>query len=86
MAVILIWMICITARFVEDPHLSAVSLLDELRAAGFDRSYPTSPASRPSLSQRRTVAPDTPSWMAACWIVTSWLSGSAGGAAGIPAR
>jgi len=31
----------ITARFVEDPHLPAVTLLDELLAAGFDRSYPT---------------------------------------------
>ena len=31
----------ITERFVEDPHLPAVTLLDELTAAGFDRSYPT---------------------------------------------
>jgi transposase len=31
----------ITARFGDDPHLSAVALLDELTAAGFDRSYPT---------------------------------------------
>ncbi|MGI8903595.1 MAG: hypothetical protein ACR2IP_08065 [Solirubrobacteraceae bacterium] len=31
----------IVARFVEDPHLPAVSLLDELAAAGFARSYPT---------------------------------------------
>ena len=31
----------IAARFVEDPHLPAVTLLDELTAAGFDRSYPT---------------------------------------------
>ncbi len=31
----------IAARFVDDPHLPAVSLLDELTAAGFDRSYPT---------------------------------------------
>lgn len=31
----------IAARLVEDPHLPAVSLLDELTAAGFDRSYPT---------------------------------------------
>lgn len=31
----------IAARFVEDPHLPAVTLLDELAAAGFDRSYPT---------------------------------------------
>ena len=31
----------ITARFVDDPHLPAVTLLDELAAAGFDRSYPT---------------------------------------------
>jgi transposase len=31
----------IAARFVDDPHLPAVSLLDELIAAGFERSYPT---------------------------------------------
>jgi transposase len=31
----------ITARFEEDPHLPAVTLLDELAEAGFDRSYPT---------------------------------------------
>ena len=31
----------IAARFVEDPHLPAVTLLDELAAAGFERSYPT---------------------------------------------
>jgi transposase len=31
----------IAARFVEDPHLPAVTLLEELAAAGFDRSYPT---------------------------------------------
>lgn len=31
----------VTARFAEDPHLPAVTLLDELTAAGFDRSYPT---------------------------------------------
>ena len=31
----------ITARFVDDPHLPAVTLLDELADAGFDRSYPT---------------------------------------------
>lgn len=31
----------ISARFVDDPHLPAVTLLDELAAAGFDRSYPT---------------------------------------------
>jgi transposase len=31
----------IEARFVEDPHLPAVTLLDELAGAGFDRSYPT---------------------------------------------
>ena len=31
----------ITARFVEDPHLPAVTLLDELAEVGFDRSYPT---------------------------------------------
>ena len=31
----------ITARFVEDPHLPAVTLLGELAEAGFGRSYPT---------------------------------------------
>lgn len=31
----------IAARLVDDPHLPAVSLLDELAQAGFDRSYPT---------------------------------------------
>jgi len=31
----------IAARFTEDPHLPAVTLRDELTAAGFDRSYPT---------------------------------------------
>jgi transposase len=31
----------IAARFVEDRHLPAVTLLDELAAAGFERSYPT---------------------------------------------
>ncbi len=31
----------VTARFAEDPHLPAVTLLDELAEAGFDRSYPT---------------------------------------------
>jgi hypothetical protein len=31
----------IVARFVDDPHLPAVTLLEELSAAGFDRSYPT---------------------------------------------
>jgi transposase len=35
------WRAYIAARFVDDPHLPAVSLLDELSAAGFDRSYPT---------------------------------------------
>jgi transposase len=35
------WRAYIAARFVDDPHLSAVTLLDELAAAGFDRSYPT---------------------------------------------
>jgi len=35
------WRAYIAARFVDDPHLPAVSLLDELTAAGFDRSYPT---------------------------------------------
>jgi transposase len=31
----------VAARFVDDPHLPAVTLLDELVDAGFDRSYPT---------------------------------------------
>jgi len=31
----------IAARLADDPHLPAVALLDELAAAGFDRSYPT---------------------------------------------
>src|SRR5215210_5008549 len=31
----------LAARFEEDPHVPAVTLLDELAAAGFDRSYPT---------------------------------------------
>lgn len=31
----------IAARFVDDPHLPAVTLLDEIADAGFDRSYPT---------------------------------------------
>ncbi|MGO9763117.1 MAG: Mu transposase domain-containing protein [Solirubrobacteraceae bacterium] len=31
----------IAARFVDDPHLPAITLLEELTAAGFDRSYPT---------------------------------------------
>jgi transposase len=35
------WRAYIAARFVDDPHLPGVSLLDELTAAGFDRSYPT---------------------------------------------
>ena len=35
------WRAYIAERFVDDPHLPAVSLLDELSAAGFDRSYPT---------------------------------------------
>jgi transposase len=35
------WRAYIAARFVEDPHLPAVTLLDELTDAGFDRSYPT---------------------------------------------
>jgi transposase len=35
------WRGYIAARFVDDPHLPAVTLLDELAAAGFDRSYPT---------------------------------------------
>jgi transposase len=35
------WRGYIAARFVDDPHLPAVTLLDELAAAGFARSYPT---------------------------------------------
>jgi transposase len=35
------WRAYIAARFVEDSHLPAVTLLDELTDAGFDRSYPT---------------------------------------------
>ncbi|MFZ0973718.1 MAG: hypothetical protein WAN22_15920 [Solirubrobacteraceae bacterium] len=35
------WRGYIAARFVDDPHLPAVTLLDELAAAGFTRSYPT---------------------------------------------
>jgi transposase len=35
------WRAYIAARFIDDPHLPAVNLLDELTAAGFDRSYPT---------------------------------------------
>ncbi|MDQ2897424.1 MAG: IS21 family transposase [Actinomycetota bacterium] len=35
------WRGYIAARFVDDPHLPAVTLLDELAAAGFQRSYPT---------------------------------------------
>ncbi|HEY1715265.1 MAG TPA: hypothetical protein VGG07_20345 [Solirubrobacteraceae bacterium] len=35
------WRGYIAARFSDDPHLPAVNLLDELMAAGFDRSYPT---------------------------------------------
>src|ERR1017187_8859132 len=35
------WRGYIATRFVDDPHLPAVTLLDELTAAGFDRSYPT---------------------------------------------
>ena len=35
------WRGYIAARFVDDPHLPAVTLLDELSTAGFDRSYPT---------------------------------------------
>jgi transposase len=31
----------VTARFVDDPHLPAVTLHEELTAAGFTRSYPT---------------------------------------------
>jgi transposase len=35
------WRGYIAERFVDDPHLPAVTLLDELTLAGFDRSYPT---------------------------------------------
>jgi hypothetical protein len=35
------WRAYIAARFVDDPHLPAVTLLEELAAAGFGRSYPT---------------------------------------------
>lgn len=35
------WRAYIAARFVDDPHLPAVNLLDELADAGFTRSYPT---------------------------------------------
>ncbi len=35
------WRGYLTARFDEDPHVSAVALFDELAAAGFDRFYPT---------------------------------------------
>jgi transposase len=35
------WWAYIAERFFDDPHLPAVTLLDELAAAGFDRSYPT---------------------------------------------
>jgi transposase len=35
------WRAYIAARFVDDPHLPAVTLLDELGDAGFTRSYPT---------------------------------------------
>ena len=35
------WRAYIAARFVDDPHLPAVNLLDELTDAGFTRSYPT---------------------------------------------
>jgi transposase len=35
------WRGYIEARFGDDPHLPAVALLDELTAAGFNRSYPT---------------------------------------------
>jgi hypothetical protein len=35
------WRAYIAERFVDDPHLPAVTLLDELAAAGFQRSYPT---------------------------------------------
>jgi hypothetical protein len=45
-----------------------------------------SPGSSPSLSQRRIVNVETPSCLAASWIVTSSVFGSGGGAAGMPAR
>jgi transposase len=35
------WRAYIAERFVDDPHLPAVTLLEELAAAEFDRSYPT---------------------------------------------
>jgi len=35
------WRGYIAERFIDDPHLPAVTLLDELAAAGFQRSYPT---------------------------------------------
>jgi transposase len=35
------WRAYIAARFVDDPHLPAVTLLEELTDAGFSRSYPT---------------------------------------------
>jgi hypothetical protein len=35
------WRAYIAARFVDDPHLPAVTLLEELADAGFARSYPT---------------------------------------------
>ena len=62
------WRGYIAARFVDDPHLPAVTLLDELAAAGFQRSYPTlvrelrRTALRPVClvcQQRRGKAPTT---------------------------
>jgi len=38
------WRAYIAERFVDDPHLPAVTLLEELAAAGFDRSYPSASA------------------------------------------
>ncbi len=35
------WRGYLAARFVEDPHVPAVALFDELVGAGFQRSYPT---------------------------------------------
>ncbi len=35
------WRGYLAARFVEDPHVPAVALFDELVGAGFERSYPT---------------------------------------------
>ena len=34
------------ARLIEDPHLWAMTLLDELRPLGYEGSYPTLPTNR----------------------------------------